>query len=151
VSLTALERRALGLAKNSAGAELTKARVAQGKTVTTAVANRLARRGFGLIIEGRLRISAEGQRVLKVPLPPPAETYLHKRDGLTTRRDLAVRDEPAVMDVTLLHPDWRLRAEAHRKLSRADLDAARLSGLDHPEERLRELRRMAAERGRFDQ
>jgi hypothetical protein len=44
-------------------------------------------------------------------------------------------------------PDWQERAEAHRRLARADTDAVRLSGLTHPEERLAELRRMAAERG----
>jgi hypothetical protein len=146
-ALTRLERRALGLASHSAGASIVVARkhIDGSKDVTRALANRLVLRGLAAITGERLRITHEGQRILKAPLPPVAETYLHKRDGLTTRRDLAVRDEPAVMEAP--HPDWRNRAEAHRKLSRADLDAARLSGLDHPEERTRELRLMATREG----
>lgn len=157
--LTALERRVLWMANTKAGVLIVGPkhadricltdsdgeRVVSGRKPTTALANRLVLKGYAATMGSVLRITHEGQKALKVPLAPLAETYLHKRDGLTTRRDLAVRDEPALMEAP--HPDWRNRAEAHRKLSRADLDAARLSGLDHPEERLRELRRMAAERG----
>lgn len=44
-------------------------------------------------------------------------------------------------------PSWRESAERHRRRARSDVNAARLSGLTHPEERLAELRRMAAESG----
>jgi hypothetical protein len=116
-------------------------------TVSALVALRLVDAGWATRYGDTLIATTAGKRRLGDPLPPKPAVYLHKRDGLTTRRDLAVHDdEPEVMEAPV-HPDWRNHAEAHRKLSRADLDAARLSGLDHPEERLRELRLMAAERG----
>lgn len=145
--LTDLERRALNLASHKTGVLVVRRRAAQPKEVTTAVANRLVARAWALVIDGRLRITAEGQRVLKAPLAPPQEIYLRQRWGTTTLLHLAVRGEQALMDVEELHPDWRERSEANRRLAQSDTQASRLSGLTHPEERLRELKRLAAERG----
>jgi hypothetical protein len=171
-ALTRLERRALGLASNQAGASIVVARkhIDGSKDVTRALANRLVLRGLAAITGERLRITHEGQRVLKAPLPEGPPVYLASGGGakyattktgrqveITEGDDLTdhgyttlrhrASDDLETMNPDLLRPDWGLRAEAHRKLCRADLDSARLTGLDHPEERLRVLRKMAAEKG----
>jgi hypothetical protein len=138
--LTSLQRRALHLAARKGG---TPTGTVKG-TIRVQVANVLLEHEWVTIANGTVLITRAGRAKLNEPIPD-VPVFLHKRDGLTTRLDLAVRDEAEVMVAP--HEGWHLHAEAHRKLSRSDLDAARLSGLDHPEERLRELRRMAAERG----
>lgn len=145
LSLHPAHRKALRLAVRKGGTLVSATSPLPKGTVSALVALRLVDAGWATRYGDTLIATTAGKRRLGDPLPPRPAIYLHKRDGLTTRRDLAVRDEPEVMEAP--HPDWRNHAEAHRKLSRADLDAARLSGLDHPEERLRELRLMAAERG----
>jgi hypothetical protein len=57
----------------------------------------------------------------------------------------AASEEPEVMAAP--KSDWREHSTKLHAASCEDVDATRLSGLPHPEERLRELRRMAAERG----
>jgi hypothetical protein len=140
-------------------------------TVSQLVALRLVDAGWATRYGDTLIATMAGKRRLGDPLPPKPPVYLASGGGAkyrtlpngrqvevtegddmsdhgyTTQRHRA-SDELETMDPSSVHTDWRLRAEAHRKLSRADLDAARLSGLDHPEERLRELRLMAAERGK---
>jgi hypothetical protein len=138
--LTSLQRRALHLAARKGG---TPTGTVKG-TIRLQVANVLLEHEWVTIANGTVLITRAGRAKLNEPIPD-VPVFLHKRDGLTTRLDLAVRDEPEVMVAP--HEGWHLHAEAHRKLSRSDLDAARLSGLDHPEERLRELRRMAAGKG----
>lgn len=59
----------------------------------------------------------------------------------------ALPDEPEVMDPDLLHTDWAQRASAHHRAALASVDAARLSGLTHPEEWRLEMVRMARELG----
>jgi hypothetical protein len=67
--------------------------------------------------------------------------------GYTTSEQDALPDEPEVIDPGRLHPDWQQRSRAMAQAAASSEDATRLSGLTHPEERLRELRRMAIERG----
>lgn len=59
----------------------------------------------------------------------------------------ALPDEPEVIDQSRLHVDWDQRASIHQAAAGAAVDADRLSGLTHPDERLGELLRMALERG----
>jgi hypothetical protein len=129
--LTALERRALHLASHRAGAEVVRARKSDDnrKAITTAIANRLVNRGLAAIVDGRLRVTAEGQRALKVPLPEDPDVYLRMGWGLTTLLRDAVREE-LILDVDTLDGFWKheaARAKAEeenprqhaRKLSRA--------------------------------
>lgn len=66
--------------------------------------------------------------------------------GYTTERFNAIRDEPEAVDPARISKDWRTRAQAHHKASLQSTDSARLAGLRSDEERLAELRAMAAER-----
>lgn len=69
-----------------------------------------------------------------------------ERDYTMNPGDAAV-GEPEVMDPAMLHVDWDVRSKILSSAAAADVDAARLSGLVHPDEQLRELRRLALERG----
>ena len=146
--LTLLERRTLHLAARKGGVVVVPRRKRKDdRAVTTATANRVVLAGWATISSDVLLITKAGRSKLNEPLPPPPETYLRVRDGVTTRVDQAVsrRDEPSVMPPP--DPRWFERAEAHRRRDREDANAARLSGLTHPDERLRELRLLAAQQG----
>jgi hypothetical protein len=138
-ALTAHQRSALHLAARKGGANL-----ADGK-IRRQTANLLALREWVTIVNGVVLITKAGRVVMNAPLPPPPPTFLRRRDGLTHRLDQAVRDEPEVM--TAPRADWAEHSAKLHEASCADVDATRLSGLPHPEERLAELRRMAVERG----
>jgi hypothetical protein len=138
-SLTSVQRSALHLAARKGGANL-----ADGK-IRRQTANLLALRKWVTIVNGVVLITKAGRVVMNAPLPPPPPTFLRRRDGLTHRLDQAVRDEPEVM--TAPRADWAEHSAKLHEASCADIDATRLSGLPHPEERLAELRRMALERG----
>jgi hypothetical protein len=144
--LTDLQRRALHLASLKGGVLVTRRRTATPKTVTTRVANVLLELGFVTRHQETLLITKEGRRALHAVLPEGPPVFLRQRDGLTTRMDQRVREEDEVMSPP--DPRWALRAEERRRLDRQEADAARLSGLMHPEERIAELRRLAAEKGR---
>jgi len=163
--LTDLERRALRNAKSSRdGAPIVAAdaptrirwetdnetgeRIVAGKHPTVALANRLRLKGYVTAVDGVLRVTEDGLRAFNAVLPPPPQQFLHRRDGLTTRLHEAARDEPAVMSVDELRRDWAIRAEAARRAERERVDVLRLSGLDHPDDRIREAKRLAAERGK---
>lgn len=158
--LTDAQRTALEAAKRRKGGILVSdERPLPNGCVTRYMAAKLADCGWVTRVNDTLLITKAGRTELSRPRPDRASLYLARYGGYTTNPKRSVdHDEPpgswggpvAVPMVRAedLNPDWRLRAEAHRKLSRADLDAARLSGLDHPEERVAELRRMAAERGK---
>jgi DNA-binding MarR family transcriptional regulator len=147
MTLTDLQRHALYLSSLKGGALVVRKRTSGGKHVTTRQANVLERKGLVTRHEDILLITKAGRRELNAVLPEGPPTFLKVRDGLTTRMDLRVREEMEVMDASRLRPDWALVAEQGRQLARADADATRLSGLSHPEELARELRRLASERG----
>jgi hypothetical protein len=109
-ALTSLERRALGLASSKAGVEVVSARKADGKQVTRAVANRMVLAGFAAVTDGRLRIMKAGQKALNALAPEDPPVYLRARDGLTTRRDLSVRDEAEIIDPATLESFWTTEA-----------------------------------------
>jgi hypothetical protein len=67
--------------------------------------------------------------------------------GYTTRASDALPHEPESIDPARLHPNWTERAQAFATAAARDADATRLTGVDHPDEKLRELQRMALERG----
>lgn len=157
--LTAPQRTALEAAKRRKGGILVSdERPLPNGCVTRYMAGKLIDCGWVTRVNDTLLITKAGRTELSRPRPDRASLYLARHGGYTTNPKRSVdHDEPPgswggpvavpVVRAEDLNPNWRENAEAHRKLSRADLDAARLSGLDHPEERLRELRRMAAERG----
>lgn len=145
--LTTLERRALHMAAGKGGVTIIQARTAKGHNVTAALAARLCDRGWATRHGDTLLITKQGRAKLAQPLPPAKPVYLRRRDGLTTREDQKVREEDEVQDVREIHGDWSQRAQAFHRLSMADSDATRLSGLASEEERLAELKRMAAEQG----
>ena len=174
--LTLLERRTLHLAARKGGVVVVARRKRKDdRAVTTATANRVVLAGWATISSDVLLITKAGRAKLKEPIPDDAPLFLARGGGaryetLRGGRQRAIVDDDAeastdptdrgyttsptraiddleTMDPTLVHNDWRMRAEAHRRRDREDANAARLSGLTHPDERLRELLRMAAERG----
>jgi hypothetical protein len=80
---------------------------------------------------------------LLTPAAHPHGTKL----GYTTRTTDALPHEPESIDPSRLHPNWTERAHAFQTAAARDADATRLTGLDHPDEKLRELQRLALERG----
>jgi hypothetical protein len=154
--LTDAQHRALGRSRSKSGVPVSGPRVQpNGKRaipeghVSHQLANVLIDGGFAQLVEGALRITHAGEREFTRVRPEGPGLFLDINPARPPTHSLirAAREEPEMMPAELLRPDWRLRAEAHRKLSRQDLDGARLSGLDHSDERLAELRRMAVERG----
>jgi hypothetical protein len=140
--LTDAQRRALHLAAKKGGSELGNAK----GQIRQQTANLLMLRQWVTISSGTALITKAGRAELQKPLPPPPAVFLRRRDGLTTRMDQRVAEEPELMR-DQLRPDWLEHSAALHLASRRDVDALRLSGLPHPEERLAELRRMALERG----
>jgi hypothetical protein len=138
--LTAHQRSALHLAARKGGANL-----ADGK-IRRQTANLLMLREWVTIVNGVVLITKAGRTELHKPLPPSPPVFLRQRDGLTSRMDQRVHEEPELMR-DQLRPDWAEHSTALHEASCADADAMRLSGLPHPEEQIAELRRMAAERG----
>lgn len=67
--------------------------------------------------------------------------------GYVTNAGDALPAEPEAIDPARLHPDWQERSQAFQNAAARDSDATRLTGLDHPDEKLRELERLALERG----
>lgn len=141
--LTRAQCRALHNTARKGGAAISSARHAPKGSVRHTVARTLLDEGWVTQVNDTLLITQAGRAKLAEPVPE-VPVYLKRRDGLTTLRHRSVRDEPEVLTPS---PDWAQRAEAHRKLARADTNAARLSGLTHPDERMAELRRLALERG----
>lgn len=62
--------------------------------------------------------------------------------GYTTETFNAMSDEPESIDPARIHIDWKTRAAAHHS---AAMRSTRLTGLPNDEERLEELKRVAAE------
>lgn len=141
--LTAVQRRALHLASRKAGAPLSSKALKGHVSFQTAI--RLEEAGLALRACGVLRVTKAGLKALNAVLPAEPAVFLRVRDGLTSRLDLRVPGEPEVLTPG---PEWASRAEGQRRLAGAAADAVRLSGLPHPEDRLRVLRLMALERGR---
>ena len=103
-------------------------------------------------------ITDTGRRALEPVLVVKRDTplYLAPGGGYTTnpKRSIDVDSPPADAHLEVaveasgpVNPAWYENAERNRRRARSDVNAARLSGLTHPEERLAELRRLAAERG----
>jgi hypothetical protein len=157
--LTDTQRSALEAAKRRKGGILVSdERPLPNGCVTRYMAAKLVDCGWATRVNDTLLITKAGRAELNRPRPERPSLYLARRGDYTTNPKCSIDyDEPpgswggpvAVPAVRAqdVNPDWRANAEAHRKSARADEAASRLSGLTHPEERLRELRRMAAERG----
>jgi hypothetical protein len=164
-SLTSVQRSALHLAARKGGANL-----ADGK-IRRQTANLLALREWVTIVNGVVLITKAGRAELQKPLPEGPAIYLAlggsvkyktlpsgrqvvedqgKHDpigdhGYTTNRGRAADD----LESGMIPPraDWAEHSAKLHEASCADVDATRLSGLPHPEDRLAELRRMGLERG----
>lgn len=124
--LTPTERRALTLAadKPKLGAPIAASDPGRLE-VRRATANRLAKKGWVEIVAGRVRITPDGLRVFNQPV---AETgvYLKVRDGLTTRRELAIHDDGAqVIDPHTLKPFWKEQAELAKAKAEDELNDRR--------------------------
>jgi hypothetical protein len=161
-ALTGPQRAALEAAKRRKGGILVSdERPLPNGCVTRYMAGRLVDSGWATRVNDTLLITKAGRLELNRPRRDPGSLYLARHGGYTTNPKRSIdHDEPpgswggpvAVPSVRAedLNPDWHRNAEAHRQLCRADRAAARLSGLTHPEERLRELKAYRSSRPRTD-
>jgi hypothetical protein len=166
--LTTAQRSALHLAARKGGCKL-----ADGK-IRVQTANLLALKEWVTIVNGVVLITKAGRAKLNEPLPH-VPVYMARggavkykllkprgpKDlgrwavddegdeltdhGYTTSKYQGVPGEDETMD--LPRRGWAEHSAKLHEATRADADAMRLSGLTHPDERLAELRRIAAERG----
>jgi hypothetical protein len=83
--------------------------------------------------------------------------YLARGGGCTSnpKRSIDTDSPPDAIHLVVaveasgpVNPAWRENAERNRRRARSDQNAARLSGLTHPDELARELKWLAAQRGR---
>jgi hypothetical protein len=155
--LTRAQRDALTAAsRRKGGVPVSRERPLPKGAVTAYMASRLTREGWVTRVNDTLLITSAGRSKLNEPIPDSRTLYLARSGRYTTNPKRSIdHDEPpgswggpvAVPASGQVSADWRERSESHRRAAREDVDASRLSGLTHPEERLAELRRMAAERG----
>lgn len=125
--LTPVEGRALREAakKPKLGAPIATSKDVGRLEVRPATAKRLVVKGFAKIIAGRLIITPEGERAVNKPTPAPV-VYLREGDGLTARRELAVKEEGAeVIDPHTLKPFWKEQAALAKANAEAELEDRR--------------------------
>jgi len=157
--LTSAQRKALDLANHKGGAPIALETPSPKGHVTVYMARRLVELGWATRVNDTLLTTKAGRTELNRPRREGPTLYLAPQGGYTTNPKRSVdHDEPpgswggpvAVPAVRPgdVNPNWRENSEALRKIACADETAARLSGLTHPEERLAELKRLAAERGK---
>jgi hypothetical protein len=148
MTLTDLQRHALYLSSLKGGAVVVRKRTSGGKHVTTRQANVLERKGLVTRHEDILLITKEGRRELNAVLPEDPPVYLRSGDGLTTRRDLAQRDEAEVTDPATLKGFWAEESERRRQGSRRATESVKLTAEPVRDEREAEIKRLAFERGK---
>jgi hypothetical protein len=152
--LTDAQHRALGRSRSKSGVPVSGPRVQpDGKRaipeghVSHQLANVLIDGGFAQLVEGALRITHAGEREFARVRPEGPGLFLDVNPARPPTHSLlrAAREEPEILAAP--SPNWLEHSAKLHIASRKDVDATRLSGLPHPEERLAELRRMAVERG----
>jgi hypothetical protein len=152
--LTDAQHRALGRSRSKSGVPVSGPRVQpDGKRaipeghISHQLANVLIDGGFAQLVEGALRITHAGEREFARVRPEGPGLFLDINPARPPTHSLlrAAREEPEILPAP--HPNWLEHSAKLHIASRRDVDALRLSGLPHPEERLAELRRMAVERG----
>lgn len=111
--LTPGQRQALRYASRKGGAYVGTGKNAPDKHVTKPVAKKLLALGYAVQHGDTLLTTKTGRKALLIPIPE-SPVYLRQRDGLTTRRELSVRDEPEVQDTADLRAYWRDDADARK-------------------------------------
>lgn len=117
--LTTAEKAALNLGRRKGGVHVGTGRTPDGedapaKRVTKPVARRLIQRGLAVQHDVTLLTIDAGIQELAKP-KPHEPVFFRERDGLTTQRHLAVRDEDEVQDVNDIKAHHKDDADGKRR------------------------------------